>query len=102
MDGKKIISGVTQPKNKRMDAFQSCVFVVTVFALLLSTVTLMRSNSNSTELFLIRERIQELEIQLSEVLVIPDSPRKLPGKFSNSALDSKHISIYNVGFDDGG
>ena len=80
MDGKKIISGVTQPKNKRMDAFQSCVFVVTVFALLLSTVTLMRSNSNSTELFLIRERIQELEIQFSEVLVIPDSPRKLPGK----------------------
>ena len=62
-----------------MDAFQSFSFVMTFFVLLLSSVTLMRSNSNSAELFLIRRRIEELEIQFSKEQAIPDFSRN-PGK----------------------
>lgn len=62
-----------------MDAFQSCLFVLTLFALLLSAVTLMRSSNTSAELFLIQRRIEELEVHLSKGFAIPDFPRE-PGK----------------------
>lgn len=59
-----------------MDAFQSFAFVPTLFALVFSAVSLMRSNTTSTELSLIQGRIEELEIQLSKGFAIPDFPRE--------------------------
>lgn len=47
------------------DVFHGVVFAVSVVALLFSTVTVMRTDINSTELFLIRERMENFEIQLS-------------------------------------
>ena len=79
-----------------MDAFQSFSFVLTVFALLLSVVTLMQSNTNSAELFFIRGRIKELEIQLSRKQAIRDFPRKR-GKYKNNSPWISCISA--VGFD---
>lgn len=67
-----------------MDAFQSFSFVLAVFALLLSIINLMQSNTNSGELFLIRGKIEELENLLSEEAVIPDFPRT-SGKWENTS-----------------
>lgn len=67
-----------------MDAFQSFSFVVAVFALLLSIISLLQSNTNSGELFLIRGRIEELENLLSEKAIIPDFLRT-SGKWTNTS-----------------
>lgn len=45
------------------DVFHGVVFAVSVVALLFSTVTVMRTDINSAELFLMRERMENLEIQ---------------------------------------
>ena len=62
-----------------MDAFERFAFVLTLFSLLLSAVTVMRSSKTSAELFLIQKRIEEMEIHLYKGFAIPDFPRE-PGK----------------------
>ena len=62
-----------------MDAFGRFAFVLTLFSLVLSAFTVMRSSNTSAELFLIQRRIEELEIHLSKGFAIPDFPRE-PGK----------------------
>ena len=60
-----------------MDAFQSFVVVLTTFSMLLSAVSLMRSNNATTELSLMQRRIDELETHLSKGFAILDLPREL-------------------------
>jgi len=60
-----------------MDAFQSFVVVLTTFSMLLSAVSLMRSNNATIELSLMQRRIDELETHLSKRFAILDLPREL-------------------------
>ena len=53
--------------------FQSFVCILTVFALLLSTVAFIRSEVYAKEVFFIRGRIQELEVQLANIPTFPDN-----------------------------
>ena len=65
------------------DAFQGFLFTVAVVALLLSSVTLIRLDTNSVELTLMRQNIKNLEIQL---LKAEDSPCKpCQGKYEEDA-----------------
>lgn len=66
-----------------MDAFQSFVVVLTTFSMLLSAVSLMRSNNATIELSLMQRRIDELETHLSKGFAILDLPRELGKQFSN-------------------
>lgn len=60
------------------DAFQGFLLAVAVAALLLSSVALIRLDTNSVELSLMRQNIKNLEIQ---ILKAEDSPCKSCGKY---------------------
>lgn len=60
------------------DAFQGFLLAVAVAALLLSSVALIRLDTNSVELSLMRQNIKNLEIQ---ILKAEDSSCKPYGKY---------------------
>ena len=64
--------------SKMADAFQGFLLAVAVAALLLSSVALIRLDTNSVELSLMRQNIKNLEIQ---ILKAEDSPCKPCGKY---------------------
>ena len=58
---------------KEGSSFQAFACVSVVLAFLLSTIAIIRCEKNAGELLFIRERIQELEGQLSKILPFPDN-----------------------------
>ena len=73
--------------------FQSFVCILTVLALLLSTIALIRSDANVKELLSVRQRIQEHEIQLSKIPSFSDYLPESGKCFKSNNSSGNGISV---------
>ena len=73
--------------------FQSFVCILTVLALLLSTIALIRSDANAKELLSVRQRIQEHEIQLSKIPSFSDYLPESGKCFKSNNSSGNGISV---------